>query len=158
MIPGSEEWDWFGRGVYFWQGDPIRALEWAKRERRVHNLSPEPPDVAVVCAKVRLGTCLDLVDGRHRALVARAAAAWETEMHRQGQVLQQNQDKKGYRNHAVFEYIYKHLDVAIDTIRGVFDEGDELFDKAGLYKLSHIHLCVRNAACIFNLSLDTSTV
>jgi hypothetical protein len=79
VIPGTRTWDWFGRGVYFWEEDRIRALEWATDPRLGYGA-----DVAVVRARVRLGTCLNLVDGRFRSIVDEAEAAWEAEMLRQG--------------------------------------------------------------------------
>lgn len=29
LKPSDNQWDWIGPGVYFWEGDPARALEYA---------------------------------------------------------------------------------------------------------------------------------
>jgi hypothetical protein len=30
LAPSKNEYDWLGHGVYFWEHNPRRALEWAK--------------------------------------------------------------------------------------------------------------------------------
>ena len=39
---------------------------------------------------------------------------------------------------------YKHF----DTVRGVFTEGGEAFEGAGIQKKTHIQICIRNLNCI----------
>jgi Alpha-L-arabinofuranosidase C-terminal domain len=46
--------DWLGSGVYFWEGDPIRAFQWACLPWR----NIETP--SVIGAVIDLGRCLDL--------------------------------------------------------------------------------------------------
>lgn len=31
----ENRYDWLGHGIYFWENDPIRALEWAKYSKNV---------------------------------------------------------------------------------------------------------------------------
>jgi len=50
----ENSYDWLGPGVYFWENDPIRALQWAcLPERKI-----ERP--TLVGAVIDLGRCLDL--------------------------------------------------------------------------------------------------
>ena len=55
--PSENDFDWLGPGVYFWESNPHRALEFAqekhKRGERVRN-------PFVVGAVIDLGLCLDL--------------------------------------------------------------------------------------------------
>ena len=30
VLPSTNDYDWLGSGAYFWEGDPRRALEWAR--------------------------------------------------------------------------------------------------------------------------------
>jgi len=30
LIQSEKAYDWLGPGVYFWEGDPLRALDWAR--------------------------------------------------------------------------------------------------------------------------------
>ncbi len=51
FVPSENKYDWLGSGIYFWENDPHRALEWASEK---HELG------AVVGAKIKLGNCFDL--------------------------------------------------------------------------------------------------
>ena len=31
LEPSKNQWDWLGDGIYFWENDPERALEFAKQ-------------------------------------------------------------------------------------------------------------------------------
>jgi hypothetical protein len=39
-------------------------------------------------------------------------------------------------------------EVPVDTVRGVFLEGDPIFDGSGFYAKTHIQICVCNPECI----------
>jgi hypothetical protein len=56
LIQSDRDYDWLGPGVYFWEGDPVRAREWAEaKAKRVPGMIPY-----VVGAAIDLGHCLDL--------------------------------------------------------------------------------------------------
>lgn len=52
---GSETYHWLGSGVYFWEDDPLRALEWAEKKKARGACN----DPFVVGAEIELGLCLD---------------------------------------------------------------------------------------------------
>jgi hypothetical protein len=57
----TNEWDWLGSGVYFWESNPLRGIEYAyelKANPRKAKSSVNNP--AVVGAVIDLGLCLDL--------------------------------------------------------------------------------------------------
>jgi predicted dehydrogenase len=54
--PSSNDWDWLGHGIYFWERAPRRALRWALE--RYPTLSQRP---AVLGAYLQLGRCFDLL-------------------------------------------------------------------------------------------------
>jgi hypothetical protein len=76
--PSNNDYDWLGPGIYFWEANPVRGLEFAGEARR--NGVGEP---FVVGAVIDLGWCLDLtttagtelVATAHQTLVADAGAA-----------------------------------------------------------------------------------
>ena len=37
---------------------------------------------------------------------------------------------------------------AIDTVSGVFIEGEPIYERAGFYEKTHVQICVCNADCI----------
>ena len=47
---------WLGSGIYFWENDPERALEWAEEKAARGELS----DPYVIGAVIDRGNCLDL--------------------------------------------------------------------------------------------------
>lgn len=67
MEPSENKYDWLGSGIYFWEGDPQRALEFAKEVKKCK----EP---FVVGAIINLGNCLDLT---RRYDIDLLAYAWQ---------------------------------------------------------------------------------
>jgi hypothetical protein len=61
----ANNYDWLGRGIYFWEHAPERALRWAKENNRV-------TEAAVVGAVIQLGRCFDLTDIRYTEMLAEA--------------------------------------------------------------------------------------
>jgi hypothetical protein len=55
--PSENRWDWLGKGIYFWEHSPERALRWAKQRFRGRRAAP-----SVVGAIVQLGDCFDLTN------------------------------------------------------------------------------------------------
>ncbi len=151
--PSQNDFDWLGPGIYFWEANPIRGLEFAEELRRLKR-GPRIQTPAVVGAIVELGLCLDLttsagvqhVRSAHRRLVQIASAA--------GYVLPKNSPDQLRRNLdcAVIRMLHdireEAGDAPIDTVRGVFLEGDPIFDGSGFYAKTHIQICVRNPKCI----------
>src|SRR5215216_5875949 len=58
----SNDDDWFGRGIYFWEYAPKQAWWWTTKFKRKRN-------PAVVGAIIRLGHCLDLLDAANVKLL-----------------------------------------------------------------------------------------
>ncbi len=63
LLPSENDWDWLGTGIYFWEHNAKRALNWAE-DAKVH---PEffPGAVKepfVVGAVIDLGNCLDVLE------------------------------------------------------------------------------------------------
>src|SRR5690242_14996085 len=50
------KYDWLGEGIYFWDSDEQRALEWAQWKKSIGEIS----DPYVIGAIFTLGNCLDL--------------------------------------------------------------------------------------------------
>ena len=59
----TNDYDWLGSGIYFWQNSPERAMEYAKTAmQRTGSTIKEP---TVVGAVIDLGNCLDLLEMKH---------------------------------------------------------------------------------------------
>src|ERR1700741_1090166 len=53
--PSTNDWDWLGDGIYFWEHAPERALRWARERFGGRRQRP-----AVLGAYIQLGRCFDL--------------------------------------------------------------------------------------------------
>lgn len=163
----ENDYDWLGHGIYFWEGSNERALEWAKKSSKVKN-------PAVIGAFIKLGNCLDLLDSQYLKQVKSTYEILKSEFDALGHELPQNkvrvgdisfireldcqvilrlqqlnndlikqdlglsdmkgQNKRKIQNHPQF----------IDSVRGMFPEGAELYEGAGFRSQNHIQLCIVN--------------
>jgi hypothetical protein len=57
FLPSDNDYDWLGHGIYFWESNPARALDFT-RDINLSNAKIETP--YVVGAVIDLGYCLDL--------------------------------------------------------------------------------------------------
>jgi hypothetical protein len=150
--PSTNDWDWLGHGIYFWEHAPDRALRWARERYRTRRQRP-----AVLGAYIHLGRCFDLLDesitvllGETYQRLAQAAAA-------RGESLPQNRGREGKLreldcvviNACIRELI--PLGEEYDTVRGAFLEGIPVYPGAGFSRESHIQIAVRNPACILGV-------
>jgi hypothetical protein len=68
FVPSANDWDWLGSGIYFWETNPLRGLEFA-RDWYSRGKITTP---AVVGAVIDLGFCLDLISSTGVAAVKAA--------------------------------------------------------------------------------------
>jgi hypothetical protein len=67
----SNDYDWLGGGVYFWENNYTRALEFANflKDNPPHNSKQRIVEPAVIGAVIDLGFCLDLLDSEYLNLL-----------------------------------------------------------------------------------------
>jgi len=151
----SNDYDWLGNGIYFWENSPVRALEFAK-ELQLKSKIEKP---CVLGAVIQLGNCLDLLDYQNLQIVKAGFNILEFSYAKQKKPLPQNK-KVGTSN----DLMLRRLDCAVietihaigkpsdfssfDSVRGVFLEGQELYPNAGFREKDHIQICIRNPNCI----------
>jgi len=61
--PSNNDWDWLGGGAYFWEQNPVRALQYG--EESAANLQYNKIRIKtpfVIGAIIELGNCLNLVE------------------------------------------------------------------------------------------------
>ncbi len=169
LLGSSNDYDWLGNGIYFWEGSHDKALKWATESRNV----VEP---AVVGAFIRLGNCLDLLDIEHIRELEEVYGLVKEEYETLGKELPKNTAEKsdGIRYNRkldclIIERLHRlnnlelqqklelnYLDLPniqndpdfIDSVRGLFQEGDEIYENAGFRRENHIQLCIKNPNCI----------
>lgn len=164
----KEKHDWLGHGIYFWENNYERALEWAKDKKQRGTLK----NPAVVGAVIQLGNCCDLTDKASIDIVKSYHKTMAKDFSDAGLPLPVNKDIKADKHKdmllreldcSVLEYMHHQILTAYkadmadhghsgyniyDTTRGVFTEGGPAYTGAGIFDKSHIQICVRNSNCI----------
>jgi hypothetical protein len=150
--PSNNDYDWLGPGIYFWEANPLRGLEFAQEASRRKRTTIKTP--FVIGAVIELGLCLDLltkagiehVKTAYESLVSVASTA--------GLKLPENTTDGLRRNLdcAVIRRVHTILKQAglppVDTVRGIFVEGKPIYPTAGFDEKTHIQIAVKNPACI----------
>lgn len=153
LKPSEKAWDWLGHGIYFWEGNPSRALEWAKHRKDEGKITKP----FVIGAIIDLKHCLDLFDHDGLAQVKSAHAELKRTMKLLNEPLPRNvgktPDKLGRKlDCAVMNFLHSYREARgedpYDSIRGPFLEGKRLYAHAGFRSENHIQLCVRKTDCI----------
>ncbi|MDR1093643.1 MAG: hypothetical protein LBL66_05790 [Clostridiales bacterium] len=144
------DYDWLGNGVYFWENDPLRALEWA-----VKNKKKNP---AVIGAVIDLGCCLSLLERGAVKLLQSSYAQLLNDAEKTGLNLPKNTaETHGHKlirrlDCAVFEKLHETVKASkadtYDTVIGAFMEGRPAYEGTEIAEQSHIQICVRNIECI----------
>ncbi|MDR3049387.1 MAG: hypothetical protein LBV16_06090 [Elusimicrobiota bacterium] len=150
LKPSENLYDWLGHGVYFWEANPKRAMQWATET--------DKKKPYIVGAIISLGNCLNLLDSKCLLEVKRAYNKYLNLLG--GRPPAKNENKKKYLDCAVInlacalkeEAHENNPDIPIyDTVRGVFFEGSQLFGETNdtdLREQNHIQICVRNPKAI----------
>jgi hypothetical protein len=155
--PSSNDFDWLGSGIYFWEANPLRGLEFARELQERRRRTPSPlRDPCVIGAIIDLGLCLDLLSSTGNAALVAVYESFVDLVRKSGTLLP--------RNRHGADLLLRNLDCAIinhfhallkeggqpafDTVRGVFVEGEPIYPGAGFRSKTHIQICVRNLGCI----------
>lgn len=157
LRPSTNTYDWLGHGIYFWEQNYERALQWAEEQCKRKGKG-EP---AVIGAVIDLGHCLNLTDSYFSAQVGHAYELLRLSCESEGVPLP--------TNHGGSDLLLRELDCAViqqlhiynelmarsdpqykvfDSVRGIFAEGKPLYPGSQLYEKTHVQLCVRNTNCI----------
>src|SRR5206468_9579994 len=83
--PSTNDWDWLGHGIYFWEHSPERARRWAQDKFSKQTTTP-----AVIGAVIQLGRCFDLLDEAITATLASSFLELDSAFARTGRALPQN--------------------------------------------------------------------
>ena len=169
LNPSTNDHDWLGHGTYFWENNPQRALEFAHSLKGNPRSKIEIKTPAVVGAVIDLGYCLNLLDSDKIKLVEEANLLYESSMEYTGLCPLENTIPKGhsenilrFRDCAVLEVLHlyrkKMGERIFDSVRGMFGEGEPIYENAGFRKQSHIQICVRNPNCIKGFFLPREPV
>jgi hypothetical protein len=175
----KKPYDWLGHGMYFWENNHDRAMEWATEKKKRGEIATP----AVVGAILQLGYCCDLLDSRYVQLLKEYYNLMADAYKIVGRELPQNKNLSHdvhkdrilrVLDCTVIEYMHDEIydrykqdifnkgfsDLKIfESTRCVFTEGGPIYKGAGIFEKSHIQICIRNPDCIkgfFNPRKSTS--
>lgn len=153
----NNDYDWLGNGIYFWEQNLERAWQWAKSEAARPGSNVKNP--AVIGAVIDLGHCLNLLDSRNIDILKKQYDIYKMKMYLLGKKLPQNKNLGTNK-----DMLLRRLDCAViqdlhqtrsnknekrfDSVRGVFFEGDAIYENSCFREKSHIQICIRNPNCI----------
>jgi hypothetical protein len=148
LVPSANAYDWLGPGIYFWEANPRRGLEFIREKAARKGTRPAIKEPFVVGAVIDLGFCLDLTTSRGIEMVRIAYRSFVDSVEAAGGALPSNSTDLLRRNLdcAVMRRLHAiHAEIAsppIDTVKGVFVEGGEVYPSAGFRDRTHIQICV----------------
>ena len=166
----ENDYDWLGHGKYFWEGSYERALEWAKKSPKVENPAVVGAFIKLGNCIDLLDTAhLQKVRSAYEILKSECEELGhnlpQNSSHIDGISLIRELDCKVMLRLQQFnnELIAKELKIGlddihkginkrkiqnhpqfIDSVRGMFPEGEELYEGAGFRAKNHIQLCIIN--------------
>ena len=147
----NNDYDWLGKGMYFWENDPERALQWAEiAKEHPQNHKQKIINPSVVGAVICLGKCLDFMEISNLQKLKDIY----NKLVFQGIELPENTGKEFYKRKLDCYLINtlvaqeKAVGNEYDSVRGVFFEGKELYKNAGFREKNHIQISVINPNCI----------
>ena len=160
--------DWLGHGIYFWENNYERALQWAKEKQK----RGEIEHASVIGAVLSLDYCLDFTDSTFINLLIKYFELLSDGYKELERKLPENKNIKQDEHNdyllrildcAVIEFLHHSITKEIeqeiqtkgysnlktfDSTRGLFTEGGPAFPGAGIQKKNHIQICIRNRNCI----------
>lgn len=150
----ENKYDWLGHGIYFWESNPKRALDFASELSTRERSSIQSPDL--VGAVIGLGFCLDLTTKAGLDTVASAYRELRKVVETAGDDVELPKNHpdllRRYLDCAVINHLHQIREDAgerpFDSVRGVFIEGKELYPTSGFHHKTHIQIAIRSTECI----------
>jgi hypothetical protein len=154
----TNDYDWLGDGIYFWENDPERAAHWARSvQRHGKRRRREIKEPFVIGAVIQMGNCLDLMQAESIRVVREAHERLQSIYLEAKTEMPQNRLVAGelalrHLDCAVVQFLHRHrVEVglpAFDTVRAAFPEGTPLYETAGFLERTHIQICVRQPVSV----------
>ncbi|AJJ70967.1 hypothetical protein BZ23_1324 [Yersinia pseudotuberculosis] len=153
----NNSYDWLGNGVYFWENNYERAIQYAIEDKARKNSRIKK--TFVLGAIIDLGNCLDLFDQKHIDFLKFSFEEMLGSLNSQKKEIPVN---KKFGN-SDFDFRCRELDCAViryahtlakkegkpfDSVRAAFLEGNPLYEGAKFYEKNHIQIAVLNPNCI----------
>ena len=149
LIPSNNSWDWLGNGIYFWEYNPQRALEYAMESSQGKQFNKKQIHTPFVLgAIIELGNCLNLVEPSSIEILKEAYKKLAEIFKKSNSPMPQNKENNRALDCAVIKYIHqtrKEMNLLpYDTVRSPFSEGGEAYSGTFFTTRHHIQINVIN--------------
>jgi len=152
LIKSEGKFEWLGHGIYFWENDPQRGLEWAQNGNEKKNIK----DPGVAGAIIDLGMCLDLTTRMGLDEVSEAHNILRDSYAKLGKAVPLNKGGEDQFKRELDCQVIQTLHLyrkdkklpAYDSVRAPFPEDKPLYEGAGFRKRNHIQIAIINTDCI----------
>ncbi|MEG1211222.1 MAG: hypothetical protein RSE29_08900 [Leclercia sp.] len=163
----DNDYDWLAQGVYFWENNYQRAIDYAKEDSQRKTSKIKHP--FVLGAILDLGNCFDLLDQKHIDFLQFAYQELKRSLDEEGIPLPEN---KGFGPND-FDFKRRELDCAViryacalaakagepfDSVRAAFFEGEQLYPNAMFREKNHIQIAIINPNCIKGIFLPRDKI
>jgi len=150
----TNAWDWLGPGIYFWEQNPEKALEYAEKcAAGQQKFSGTIKNPFVIGAIIELGNCLNLVEPNSLRIVKEAYHELLETMKESGTKMPKNKEANRRLDCAVIQNIHESIKRSgtlkpYDTIRSPFHEGVKIYEDSNFTDGLHIEISVRTPELI----------
>ncbi|MBC7553853.1 MAG: hypothetical protein H7257_07725 [Taibaiella sp.] len=153
LLPSQNSWDWLGEGIYFWEQNPLRAVEYAVESAQRKQFNKKPIEIPfVIGAIIDLGNCLNLTESGSLKILSTAYTGLKLLKDLSGEAMPVTNGNNRALDCAVIEYLHQTQKVnnqpQFDTVRCAFPEGEQAYSNSFISSRLHMQICVRNAECI----------
>lgn len=153
LKPSANKWDWLGPGIYFWEQNPKRAIDYATNcALNKQKFNGEIKTPFVLGAIIELGKCLNLIEPSSAPIIREAHESLLSLTQEAGKKMPQNIDSNRMLDCAVIKNVHAIADrqnkPPFQTIRSPFHEGDFLYENSNFTENLHIEICVLDSNMI----------
>jgi hypothetical protein len=151
-------YDWLGSGIYFWENDPERAMQFATEgmDGKVTKGKIKKPFVGG--AVIDLGLCCNLFDQAALEELQQAHKRLKALFDEHQLILPSNEktQRMRYLDREVIEHMHElreNVDGGVtlpryQTVRSGFVEGVPLYEGTMICEKNHVQIAVRDTSCI----------
>jgi hypothetical protein len=149
----KNNWDWLGEGIYFWEQNPYRALDYAKEVAAGTQFNKRKIKTPFVLgAIIELGNCLNLVESQSLSILENAYIGLQKLYKETDIKLPENDGNNRKLDCAVIKFVHQSRKILSEqpynSIRSPFDEGSKVYPGASFTAKNHIQVCVMDESLI----------
>jgi len=158
LKPSTNDYDWLGHGIYFWEQDPNRALQYAEEVKSGKQIAKgQIKTPFVIGAIIDLGHCLNLTESSSVVFLREAYKSLQLTYDKSGKKMPKNIKGARMLDCAVIMHVHKLWELQgftdYDSVRGAFQEGEAIYDGSMIQDRTHIQICIRSHKSILGYFL-----